>query len=108
MKLVGRTDSKTKPVAITPWSMIHFTVGAASLSYTGFWSAELLHLIYEFVGSKRVFNIFGYNITKEDSIINSIGDQGAFTLGRWMKKSDLWTGLSVILALVYIQLGIEF
>ena len=108
MKLFGRTDSKEKPVVLTPWSMIHFVTGAASLNYTGFWSAELMHLIYELVGSKRVFNLVGFNITKEDSIINSLGDQGAFTAGRFMKKRNVWTGLSVILALVYIQMGIEF
>ena len=108
MRLIERTDSKEKPAVLTPWSLVHVASGAASRSYTGFWSAELIHLIYELIGSKRVFNLFGFKITKESSIINSVGDQASFTLGRALPKSDMWTWATVGMAIVFSSLGVEF
>ena len=108
MDLYARADSEEQPAILTPWSLIHFTTGAASSSVFSFWTAELLHFGYELIGSKRIFNSLGFNITKSSSFINSVGDQAVFTVGRMMKKDSIWSLISFVLALVYIKLGVEF
>ena len=108
MRLYERTDSKAEPAIVTPWSLVHLAAGAASKSYMSFFKAEFAHLLYELVGSKTIFNLFGFNIKKESSFVNSVGDQAIFTLGRAFHKSELWTWATVVIAFVYTLLGIEF
>ena len=108
MNVFKRTDSKTHPAILTPWSLVHFAAGAASKNYMSLFKAEFAHLVYEIVGSKRIFNMLGFNIKKESSFVNSVGDQAIFTLGRAVHKSEIWTWVTVAVALLYTVLGIEF
>ena len=108
VRFYAASDNERKPAILTPWSLVHVAAGAASKSYTGFWSAELAHLIYELVGSKRVFNLVGFNVTEKSSFINSVSDQGAFTIGRMLNKSTKWTAITLALAVSFTVLGIEF
>ncbi len=84
MKLISRFDSKTAPALLSPWSIIHFSVGGLAYQYKkyiNFTYAELLHLAYELSGGKQVFEQFGFRAKHDSSFENNMTDQGVFTLG---------------------------
>ena len=106
--LFGRTDSEAKPAIPTPWSLVHFTAGAASMEYANFWVAEFVHLLYEKIGSKRIFNSVGFNIQDASSLENSLGDQAIFTLGRALPRSKAWLPVTAGIAFLFVKHRIEF
>ena len=108
MQLIGRTDSERKPVVLTPWSLVHLVVGAATKQYISFWTAELLHAAYEIVGSQQVFNSLGFDVHEKSSVVNSVGDQLVFTLGRNLPSSRLWSLVAVGIAFGFTRVGVEF
>ena len=108
MDVFGRTDTVDDPTVFTPWSLVHVAVGAASLNYVSFENGELLHAMYEIVGSKRFFNIMGIQVKEESSFVNSLGDQLAFTVGRFLPRSMLWGPVSLLMAVGFTKSGVEF
>ena len=106
--LIGRTDSEKQPVVLTPWSLVHLAVGAATKQYLSFWTAEFAHAAYELVGSQKVFNSLGYDVRERSSTLNSVGDQLVFTVGRFLPKSRLWPWVAGGIAVGFVVLKVEF
>lgn len=108
MEVFGRNDTVDEQTIFTPWSLVHVAVGAASKTYVSFETGELLHAAYEVVGSKRIFNILEIKVTEESSFVNSLGDQLAFTVGRFLPGHYMWGAVSLVMAYSFVELGVEF
>ncbi len=93
MKFVSRFDSKETPALLSPWSIIHFSVGGLAYQYKkyiNFTMAELGHLAYELSGGKEIFEAVGVEPKHDSSFENNVTDQACFTAGwylapRWIR-----------------------
>ena len=108
MKIFGNKDTVAKPVLITPWSLIHFCSGMVANKYMRFWTAEIGHGLYEVVGSKRVFETFGFTVKDYSSGGNSFGDQACFTTGYLLNIKGPWELVTIGLFIAFTTQKIEF
>ena len=108
MQIFGKKDTVEKPVVITPWSLIHFCSGLTASKYVHFWTGQIGHGIYEVIGSKRVFEKFGYPVKEHSSTINSFGDQGCFTLGHILNIKGPWEWVTIGLFMLFTSRKVEF
>ncbi len=108
VQVFSSKDTVENPAYVTPWSLIHFTAGMAANQYMHFWTGQVSHAIYEFIGSKRIFNAVGFTVKKPSSLHNSFGDQGSFTAGQLMRLRGPWTVVTIALFGVFCLAKIEF
>ena len=93
--IIAWKDDMVDPALITPWSLIHLVVGAASKSYVDFYTGQTLHIVYELIGSKNVGKFFKMNV-RRSSDLNSVGDHLSFSLGQTAPKRP-WTMVALLL-----------
>jgi hypothetical protein len=105
--IIGWKDGVTTPVLFSPWSLVHLATGAASRGYVSFYTGQALHIAYELVGSKAVFEAAGFTVKRPSSQLNSIGDHTSFTIGQNAPKGP-WGFTMLALFSIFTYRGIEF
>ncbi len=109
MKLFSSKDTVPAPAIITPWSLIHYCAGAASRKYMHFWTGQTMHIIYEFIGSKKIFTAAGFEVKEKSSVMNSFGDHFSFSAGQFpIVKNAPWGLMTVALFAWFTYKKVEF
>ena len=103
-KTIYSTDEQEEDALLTPWSFVHYMSGAAmrDLGFS-FPVAFGVHAIYELKDRQEHEEGVVYN-----SMLNSVGDQGAAMLGWYWTKRDpslkhLWYFAAAYLAAVAMK-----
>ena len=104
-RLVAWAETRDQDVLLTPWSLVHFTVGGAARKLDfNFWVYEALHALYEAKDNLMMRN----KPHLVNSLTNSLGDQAITTLGWYLAKhgsKHFWVGSSVASFVLMIGLG---
>ena len=100
--IIGWKDSLSDPVLFSPWSLVHLATGAFSRGYVSWYTGQALHIGYELIGSKRIFQSAGFSVKGPSSQLNSVGDHMAFTLGQSAPRGPWgWTMLALFSVFTY-------
>ena len=97
-KLFAEKEDKDDSL-FTPWSLVHFTSGAASCALGVSFSINfLVHAVYEMKDLQKAETVY-------NSKINSVGDQFASMAGHYIATKGqmtwVWVWLASFFALVY-------
>lgn len=97
-KLFAEKEDKDDSL-FTPWSLVHFTSGAAACAVGVSFSINfLVHAVYEMKDLQKAETVY-------NSKINSVGDQFASMAGHYIAKKGqmtwVWVWLASFFALVY-------
>ena len=106
MKLLGYGDDKENPVALTPWSLIHFTSGGAANEFMSFWVGQGLSVAYEVIDPKTVWQIWTDDVSK-NSLLNSVSDHASFTVGQYVLQGTYWKWITILLFFGYTYMRVE-
>ena len=99
-------EDALNPAFVTPWSLVHITVGATSRGYVSWYTGQFLHIAYELIGSNLVFSKLGFKkYGIPDSDLNSWGDHLSFTFGQSIPRGPWgWATVGLFAAFTYFEI----
>ena len=92
------TEDDDNDAVFTPWSLVHVAAGAVAKKLgLDFWTWQLLHGVYELKDQVKQEEY-------RNSIVNSVGDQAATTLG-YILTRNTWDKTTVIFTFLVTSAG---
>ena len=92
------TEDKHNDAVFTPWSLVHVAAGAVAKKLgLDFWTWQMLHAVYEIKDQVKQEQY-------RNSIVNSLGDQAATTLGYIFTKHT-WDKTTILLTFLVTTAG---